>query len=254
MEEQNPVLEKTNKFPLWLITVTPLSKVLAMILFITLPFVGFYLGMQYQQKVTVAPVASEVQKAVIPTLTPTQVATPPPTSASTDVSTWKTYKNTQYGFQFSYPSNIGTECKVDSNYCSINKISSLPGGIDTNFIWFTVVPANIKDRTYQNSSLYNFQITDELLTMSLNEQKVIPSSNSNLSKGFTYQRLNDISVNGQTAKVFVNNSPWEFPGGTLEKRIVINYKNYLYTIGSYTGDYISLEIFDQIISTLKFTN
>lgn len=30
-------------------TVTPLSKTLAMILFITLPFVGFYFGTQYQR-------------------------------------------------------------------------------------------------------------------------------------------------------------------------------------------------------------
>lgn len=32
-------------------TVTPFSKALAMILFIVLPFVGFYLGIQYQKRV-----------------------------------------------------------------------------------------------------------------------------------------------------------------------------------------------------------
>lgn len=31
-------------------TVTPLSKTIAMVLFITLPILGFYLGMQYQKK------------------------------------------------------------------------------------------------------------------------------------------------------------------------------------------------------------
>ena len=30
-------------------TVTPLSKTIAFILFISLPFIGFYLGMQYQK-------------------------------------------------------------------------------------------------------------------------------------------------------------------------------------------------------------
>ena len=54
MEEQVQVSEKTNKFPKWLTTVTPFSKALAMILFIILPFVGFYLGMQYQQKVAIS--------------------------------------------------------------------------------------------------------------------------------------------------------------------------------------------------------
>ncbi len=36
--------------PKWATTVTPFSKYLALILFILLPFIGFYLGMQYQQQ------------------------------------------------------------------------------------------------------------------------------------------------------------------------------------------------------------
>jgi hypothetical protein len=43
-----------------------------MILFITLPFLGFYLGMQYQQKITITtPVVSEAQKTPAPTVMPT---------------------------------------------------------------------------------------------------------------------------------------------------------------------------------------
>jgi hypothetical protein len=34
-----------KKYPKWAITVTPVSKVLAMMLFILFPFLGFYLGM-----------------------------------------------------------------------------------------------------------------------------------------------------------------------------------------------------------------
>ena len=36
------------KLPKWAITITPLSKILALIIFITFPMVGFWLGMQYQ--------------------------------------------------------------------------------------------------------------------------------------------------------------------------------------------------------------
>ena len=63
MEEQNSTPEKVNKLPKWLTTITPFSKYLAMSLFIVLPFVGFYLGMQYQSKtstndeVSIAPVS-----------------------------------------------------------------------------------------------------------------------------------------------------------------------------------------------------
>lgn len=67
-QQSQPVPQK--KLPSWLTTVTTFSKILAMILFISLPFLGFYLGMQYQQKITVIPIVSEVQK--LPTPSPTQ--------------------------------------------------------------------------------------------------------------------------------------------------------------------------------------
>lgn len=41
--------KKPNKFPEYLTKVTPFSKVLAAILFITLPFLGFVIGIKYQQ-------------------------------------------------------------------------------------------------------------------------------------------------------------------------------------------------------------
>ncbi|MEI6533320.1 MAG: hypothetical protein WCO06_05775 [Candidatus Roizmanbacteria bacterium] len=37
---------KLNKLPKSLITVTPLSKIIALILFITLPLICFYIGVQ----------------------------------------------------------------------------------------------------------------------------------------------------------------------------------------------------------------
>jgi hypothetical protein len=64
MEEQSPVPEKTNKFPKWLVTVTPLSKYLAMTLFIALPIFGFYLGMIYQARQTTPP-ASDISNGTI---------------------------------------------------------------------------------------------------------------------------------------------------------------------------------------------
>ena len=57
IRQSNPTLHR------YLFTVTTFSKILAMILFISLPFLGFYLGMQYQKQVVVStPIASEVQK------------------------------------------------------------------------------------------------------------------------------------------------------------------------------------------------
>ena len=39
-------MSKKNAFN----TVTPLSKAIALVMFITFPFIGFYLGMQYQKE------------------------------------------------------------------------------------------------------------------------------------------------------------------------------------------------------------
>lgn len=41
--------KKSNKLPVWATTVTPLSKTIALLMFILLPIAGFYYGMYYQQ-------------------------------------------------------------------------------------------------------------------------------------------------------------------------------------------------------------
>src|ERR1035437_3947931 len=72
MKEQNQAPETKNKLPEWFITVTPFSKALAMILFILLPFVGFYIGMNYQAAINLEFLSSS-QQAIKITPTPTAV-------------------------------------------------------------------------------------------------------------------------------------------------------------------------------------
>jgi hypothetical protein len=47
---KKPLLKK--KLPKELVTVTPLSKGIAMVVFILLPFIGFLIGVQYQENVS----------------------------------------------------------------------------------------------------------------------------------------------------------------------------------------------------------
>ncbi len=42
-------LSKSFKLPKYMTTVTPFSKIVALIMYIVLPILGFYLGVQYQQ-------------------------------------------------------------------------------------------------------------------------------------------------------------------------------------------------------------
>lgn len=46
--------KQKKSLPKSLTTVTPLSKTIAFILFILFPFIGFYLGMQYQKTMDAA--------------------------------------------------------------------------------------------------------------------------------------------------------------------------------------------------------
>ncbi len=77
------------KLPEWATTVTPLSKIIALILFITLPIIAFYFGLTFQQKVTINPSPSPfviVVPSLIPTSTPTSLPTEPSTQPKKDKS------------------------------------------------------------------------------------------------------------------------------------------------------------------------
>lgn len=66
MPEQNRVPKKMNGLPKWLTTVTQFSKILAMILFVILPLLAFYLGVQYQKLVSNAVFNSTINSSVTP--------------------------------------------------------------------------------------------------------------------------------------------------------------------------------------------
>ena len=112
------------KLPKEITTVTPLSKYLAMILFITLPFIGFFLGIRYQQTIppetilktypTPTPKSGcyyiENSEAACPKKdcgkilicpTPTPIAIP--TVDPSITANWKTYTNTTFGYSIKIP-------------------------------------------------------------------------------------------------------------------------------------------------------
>ena len=78
-----------------LTTVTRLSKILAAVLFVTLPFVGFYLGMEYQKGIT--PIISDQSSSQIPIIR----ISSPVIDQTVDL---KTYTNHEYGIEFKYQS------------------------------------------------------------------------------------------------------------------------------------------------------
>jgi len=81
--------------PKSLTTVTTFSKILALVLFIMLPFIGFIFGMEYQQKI------DNIQPVSNPTQSSNPSPSPPPTPKSTlDISSWKTYEGKHMKFKY----------------------------------------------------------------------------------------------------------------------------------------------------------
>lgn len=163
-----------------------------------------------------------------------------------ETTSWKTYTNTKFGFSFKYPPNLKEEngCKDPTN-CSINSFVG-PGKGPNNFIYVSISKGN-------NFSLpYNADGVDTLLSMKIGESKSI---NNFKPEYFTFKRLPDLIISDLSAKTFLSEKSWEFPENTKQKRVYINRNNDLILIGAYTdSDDIPLKVFDQILSTFKFTD
>lgn len=83
-----------KKLPKSLTTVTTFSKLLALLLFILFPIVGFYLGASFQHKVDHPGINTDNENTGPVIIT----ATPFPTPTTPDFRTWKQYQNSTYHY------------------------------------------------------------------------------------------------------------------------------------------------------------
>lgn len=122
-----------------------------------------------------------------------------------------------------------------TNYIYISKIPDMGG--ETNF-YITASDEHL-------GKLYNAQV-GETVALSDDEQ----------SEYFTYERMPDTEIGGMMAKVFVNDKPWELPGGTKETLYWVNAENGSYIIGSYTNSGDAYNLTDDeawsIIESISF--
>ena len=75
-------------------------KIAAFTIMISLPFIGFLVGMQYQESMK-EKVCERCGNGLIPTTIPTPI-----TSTPDDTTGWKTYRHNKLGFEFKYPDTL----------------------------------------------------------------------------------------------------------------------------------------------------
>jgi hypothetical protein len=218
------------KLPKELITITPVSKALAIFLFVTLPFVGFLFGIRYQQ---ILDEANELE--TIPLLIHSRSA------QTVNLQTQKNYANTKYNYSFQYPATLTPSSPIgdDAHISSAESISlSSTDGPDYQgyppFYVLVVSPTGAIKVEYNDD--WFVQNINPYLSTPIGT--TIHPSNSLIQDTFT--RNPDITIDGMPAAVFEN---------PHEKRVVVKKNNLLYVIGGYG---IQTSDFAQIIPTFRF--
>jgi len=216
-------------------TVTRFSKIVALILFIVLPFLGFYLGMQYSKAInTTQP--NQISENNATPIVCTQEAKVCPDGSSVgrtgpscefaecpvlkdETASWKTYTNNQYGFEFQYPAEWGDITEHQS------KVTN-----DFNSLWFSKFVSVDKNGSTGVSNFIAFGIEYDLST----GKPVDIIADSNFKKG---------------QKVFIGDKEgFYLHSGNEGNQIAVPLKNNAFLI-----IHSDPSTFGEVLNTFKFT-
>lgn len=205
-----------------------------------------------------------------PTLPPTTQPTTPPTMEPTLLPTdepaptlqpgWETHTAStdqgQCGYAIDHPSDIDAVSQGTYNWL-LTPTAAESGGPVPSFIYISVIPDGFQSS--EPGVIYNYDPaeTQTLLSMQVGESRSL-RDDAAIAASFTYTRLPDAAIAGQTAQMYENIQPWEFPQGTKEIRYYLKGNGCTYLIGGYLAAEgsaqpaaIGEELFDQIMNTFR---
>ncbi|MBI2049582.1 hypothetical protein HYT32_01625 [Candidatus Roizmanbacteria bacterium] len=226
----------------FLTTVTSFSKILAAVLFIALPFAGFYLGIKYEAQFT---------QYLEGRTTLDRYNLKPTPSKTQDASTanWKTYTNSTYGYTVKIP---GHWTVSERNFIgNINKIFVSPPSNEapnrSSSISFFVIKAS----EYQTYNLSTEISTQAQFTAWLKNPVSTDTHQRRYKIGTT--TINDTLEAVKFVSQNLPGDPTE-PTYNIGTWIHRNGVNYYIDLGPYKESAEKLlPIYDQVISTFKFT-
>lgn len=200
-------------------------------------------------------VAGCVPQSTPPSAPPTSTVTSSP--ISTEISDWVTFRNDE---QCSFAVDLPPDMEVASQGTyswTLNRTTTDPGGPFPNFLYISVIPNDFQST--EPGVIYNYDPaeTQTLLNVQVGESKPLREDPA-LASSFTYTRLPDATLGGQTVQAYENTQPWEFPAGTKEIRYYLQANGctflvggYLSTVGSGQPGEIEEDLFQQIIMTFR---
>jgi len=212
-------------------TVTTFSKLVALSLFIILPFVGFYLGMKYQEMVTVAttPVVSCVQNITVKNST-----TPIPTSTAVANPTvgWKTLIagkiSIKYPSEWTYKLVAGYGQPEIYNPNSMENVVT-NGGIGNQHAYISVPDQYVFINSITASSKTALQEAQDYKQQWVNLGSDSTILGSKIVNGIDYalytdqgeaSRFNDLAISNGKILIKINTSMKSLDGNATENQII----------------------------------
>ncbi len=187
------------------------------------------------------------QKWVGPVTTPSIPSDNTKTNNSNENANWKTYTNSDLGFSFKYPASFIVQEQTTNSYTlELAKNVNAPGFSSLDYITAAIMDA--KTPSEEAKLLID--------SLKVGETKNIRPAES--TEGFrqsnVFKRLVDKEIDGLSAQVFLRDGLLGGPEGSYEKRVYVTKNDYIYYIRGYMiGGEVTDALFDQILSTFKFT-
>ena len=193
------------RLPKSLTTVTRFSKILAMILFILFPILGFKLGMDYQKKFidAVQKNKNENSQPIEKNISPT-----PKLVSSPNKIGWYRYISDNYDYYIDYPNNYIYHKDYDD--------SKTPKIIDVYFEKLVNYPHAVNpilNIQSSNDQYYDKKFVENMKNMSIGETKTpnidkcqLETVNKESCMSFlgTYERLSDVNIGNKRLMSFID--------------------------------------------------
>lgn len=156
---------------------------------------------------------------------------------------WNLFSNSQLGVTVTYPEN--TEFSMNGG--SSVTFTPVNSSMSPEFLYISVVPL---DEDVEAGEIYNYSPSNYQLLQNLGVGESGAEPRHDPVESFTYTRLSDEMIVGETAKVFENVKPHEFPENTTEKRYLMEKNGKLYIIGYYINSADSNSFTQETVSQM----